>query len=93
MGYSARAVNANQFPNWSTGPYIVQSLTLLLAPTLFAASIYMILARIVLLTDGEEHSVIKVKWLTPTFVTGDVLSFLAQSGGRSHLCSLHPVPG
>jgi hypothetical protein len=81
IGYSARAVNANQSPDWSVGPYAIQSLMLLLAPTLFAASIYMILARIVKLTDGEEHSVIRVKWLTPTFVTGDVLSFLVQSGG------------
>jgi hypothetical protein len=59
----------------------MQSLLLLLAPALFAASIYMILARIILLTDGESHSVIKVRWVTKIFVAGDVLSFLAQSAG------------
>lgn len=59
----------------------MQSLLLLLAPAFFAASIYMILGRIILLTDGESHSLIKARWLTKIFVFGDVLSFLAQSAG------------
>lgn len=66
---------------WTLGPYIIQSLLLLLAPALFAASIYMILARIILLTDGNSHSIIKLRWVTKVFVAGDVLSFLAQSSG------------
>jgi hypothetical protein len=60
----------------------MQSLLLLLAPALFAASIYMVLGRIIRLTDGESHSLIRASWLTKIFVTGDVLSFLAQSGGE-----------
>ena len=67
--------------DWTLGPYIIQSLLLLLAPALFAASIYMILARIILLTDGNSHSIIKLRWVTKVFVAGDVLSFLAQSSG------------
>lgn len=59
----------------------MQSLLLLVAPALFAASIYIILGRIILLTDGEKHSLIRQKWLTKIFVAGDVLSFLVQSGG------------
>lgn len=59
----------------------MQSLLLLVAPALFAASIYIILGRIILLTDGEAHSLIRQKWLTKIFVAGDVLSFLMQSGG------------
>lgn len=69
--------------------YIVQSMFILLAPALFAASIYMILGRIILLVDGEEHSIIKQRWLTNTFVCGDVLCFFLQSGGKSHA---HPRP-
>jgi hypothetical protein len=61
----------------------MQSLLLLVAPALFAASIYIILGRIILLTDGEKHSLIRQKWLTKVFVAGDVLSFLMQSG-QSH---------
>jgi len=64
IDYIGRALSAKESPNWTTGPYIMQSLLLLLAPALFAASIYMVLARVILLTDGESHSVIKVRWVT-----------------------------
>lgn len=62
----------------------MQELLLLLAPALFAASIYMVLGRIILLVDGEKSSVIRSKWLTKLFVAGDVLSFLVQSAGKTH---------
>jgi hypothetical protein len=84
IGYVGRMLNANQkYGDWTTGPYIAQSLTILLAPALFAASIYMVLGRLIRLVDGEAHSPIRVKWLTKIFVAGDVLSFLAQSAGIS----------
>ena len=47
----------------------------------------MILGRIIRLTDGEEYSPIRARWLTKVFVAGDVLSFLAQSGGSYFLYS------
>lgn len=59
----------------------MQSLLLLIAPALFAASIYIVLGRIILLVDGEQHSLIRQNWLTKVFVTGDVISFLVQAGG------------
>lgn len=64
------------------GPYIMQSVLLLVAPALFAASIYMELGRIVLMVDGERHLFIRRTWLTKLFVAGDVLSFLMQSSGK-----------
>jgi hypothetical protein len=82
IGYIGRAISSKQSPHWTIGPYVAQSLLTLLAPTLFAASIYMILGRIIRLTDGEQHSLIRARWLTKVFVGGDVLSFLAQSGGQ-----------
>ncbi|TVY78580.1 Protein RTA1 [Lachnellula suecica] len=86
IGYIGRALNSKEnYNEWTTGPYTMQSLLLLLAPALFAASIYMVLARIIRLTDGEAHSLIKVKWLTKVFVMGDVISFLAQSAGGGML--------
>ncbi|PVH79985.1 RTA1-domain-containing protein [Cadophora sp. DSE1049] len=85
LGYVGRAIASNQSPNWTTGPYIMQSLLLLLAPTLFAASIYMVLGRIIVLTGGEDLSLIRAKWLTKIFVAGDVMSFLAQSAGGGML--------
>lgn len=39
------------------------------------------------MTDAEQCSVIKLKWLTKIFVTGDVLSFLMQASGRHSLQS------
>ncbi|PYI33261.1 RTA1-domain-containing protein [Aspergillus indologenus CBS 114.80] len=80
-GYTGRIINSTQTPNWTLAPYIVQSLLLLVAPSLFAASIYMILARIIRLTDGDTRSVLPAHWITRVFVVGDVLAFLAQAGG------------
>jgi len=65
----------------------MQSLLLLVAPALLAASIYMILGRLILVVDGEHHSPIPKKWLTKTFVAGDVLSFVMQSGGAGMMSS------
>jgi predicted secreted protein len=79
IGYIGRALSHND--REALGPYVIQTLLLLLGPALFAASIYMILGRIILLTDGERYSLIRRTWLTKIFVGGDVLSFLTQSGG------------
>jgi len=59
----------------------MQSLLILLAPALFAASVYIILGRIILLVDGEQYSLIPQRHLTKIFVTGDVISFLTQCCG------------
>ena len=73
LGFLGRILSTNDF--WALGPFIMQSILLLVAPALFAASIYMILGRIILLTDGEKHSIIRQKWLTKIFVTGDCINF------------------
>ncbi|KAH6953919.1 RTA1 like protein-domain-containing protein [Ilyonectria sp. MPI-CAGE-AT-0026] len=76
-----RAISHTQTPNWTLVPYLIQTLLLLVAPALFAASIYMELSRIIILADGENHALIKKKWLTKIFVVGDVISFFVQGGG------------
>ncbi|KAJ6191035.1 hypothetical protein N7519_001056 [Penicillium mononematosum] len=81
VGYIGRAASSKQSPDWTLGPYIVQTLCLLLAPALLAASIYMLLGRIILVLQAESHAILKKKWLTKIFVTGDVLSFLLQGAG------------
>ena len=77
-----RAMAANETQDWKLGPFILQSLLLLVAPALYAASIYMMLGRIILLTDGEQHSMIRKRWLTKIFVAGDVASFMMQGAGK-----------
>lgn len=62
-------------------PYVMQSTLLLLAPILFAASLYMTLSRVVLAVDGAQYSPITPRWLTRIFVFGDVFSFIVQSSG------------
>lgn len=82
-GYLGRALaHSNQH---SMGIFILQILTLLIAPTLFAASIYMILGRLIIFTQGEAMSPIRARWLTKIFVCGDIVSFLVQALGGSML--------
>lgn len=83
IGYIGRVLSANEAPDFTKNPYIIQSILLLLGPALFAASIYMVLGRVITLLEAGHLSVIRPNWLTKVFVTGDVLSFLAQSGGKS----------
>jgi hypothetical protein len=56
-----------------------------------AASIYMILGRIIQLTDGEQHSLINQRWLTKIFVTGDVVAVLLQPTGGALLAMANPT--
>jgi hypothetical protein len=43
----------------------------------------MVLTRLIKLTHGERYSLVSTRWLTTLFVSGDVLSFLAQSAGMT----------
>ncbi|KAF3027619.1 hypothetical protein E8E15_003380 [Penicillium rubens] len=81
VGYIGRAMSSKQSPDWTIGPYVMQSTLLLVAPALFAASIYMELGRIIMMVKGEQFSLIRVGWTTKIFVAGDVLSFLMQASG------------
>ena len=91
IGYVGRAISAHEAPDYSLAPYIIQSLLLLIAPVLFAASIYMVLGHIVELVDGYALSLIKRRYLTLTFVSGDVFAFLVQSSGMKTSFSEAPA--
>ncbi|PYH89603.1 RTA1-domain-containing protein [Aspergillus ellipticus CBS 707.79] len=81
IGYLGRIINSQQTPNWTTAPYIMQELLLLIAPSSFTASIYMILGRIIRVTKGDSRSLIPARSVTRIFVIVDVVAFLAQAGG------------
>ncbi|KJR86903.1 RTA1 like protein [Sporothrix schenckii 1099-18] len=92
VGYIGRILSSRDL--WALGPYIVQSILLLVAPALFAASIYIVLGRIVVHVHGESCALVPPRWLTKVFVCGDVLSFLLQAGGGGYqaagtLAALH----
>ncbi|MCJ1306220.1 hypothetical protein MMC08_009038 [Hypocenomyce scalaris] len=85
VGYVGRVVSSQN--QWLLSPYIMQTLLILVAPALFAATIYMTLGRIILLLQGEKHAVIRPKRLTKIFVSGDVLCFLVQAGSAGILAT------
>jgi hypothetical protein len=60
---------------------VVQAIPILVAPTLYAASIYIILGRLIRTVRAEHLSLIPAKWVTRSFVTGDVAAFSLQAGG------------
>ncbi|KAJ5752139.1 hypothetical protein N7520_009056 [Penicillium odoratum] len=81
IGYIGRCMAHSN--TTSMGPYIVASMFILLGPTLYAASIYMTLGRLIRRIGGEHLSIIRVSRLTKTFVWGDVLSFVVQGNSSA----------
>jgi hypothetical protein len=80
IGYLCRALahsNKENIPIYSVGTIMI-----LLAPPLYAASIYMTLGRLIMHLDAERLSLVPVKWLTTIFVTGDVIAFVMQAAGN-----------
>lgn len=61
-------------------PFAIQNVFILLGPVLFAASVYMTLGRIISAIGAKQNSLIPIRWLTKTFVAGDILSFVVQGG-------------
>ncbi|KAJ5671004.1 hypothetical protein N7507_000131 [Penicillium longicatenatum] len=62
-------------------PYVIQSIFVLLAPILFAAAVYMVLARIICSVSAEQLSPIRIRWITKIFVGCDIITFLIQGSG------------
>ncbi|KAF4179333.1 hypothetical protein CNMCM8694_008129 [Aspergillus lentulus] len=81
IGYVGRILSSTQTPNWTKGPYIIQSALILIAPAFLAASIYMTLGRIIEMLHMQRYSIIPLRFLTKVFVAGDVLSFMMQASG------------
>lgn len=79
IGYAARIACYNDTSK--LGSYIIQQMFILLPPVLFAASIYMVLGRIIIALRGDEYSPIRPSRLTKTFLAGDIVSFYIQGGG------------
>jgi hypothetical protein len=78
-GYIARIFA--YYSTSSLGAFIVQAVLLLLPPVLFAATLYMVYARIVRSVQGEHFSAIPPRWMTRLFVCGDLLCLNVQSVG------------
>jgi hypothetical protein len=85
VGYAARSVARDKTDQLI--PYVIQSTFILVSPALFAASVYMVLARIIRSLNVESLSIIPIRWLTKIFVAGDVVSFVVQASGAGIMAS------
>lgn len=65
--------------------YSVQTIMILLAPPLYAASIYMTLGRLIRFLDAESLSIVSTRWITAIFLVGDVVAFVMQAAGKRYL--------
>lgn len=63
------------------GIYAVSSTLIVVAPALFAATLYMVYGRLITEVDGGKHSPIRATIVTKLFVSFDVLSFIMQASG------------
>ncbi|KAL4778519.1 RTA1 like protein-domain-containing protein [Aspergillus varians] len=88
LGYLFRVLSHNHTD--SIALYALQTVLILLAPALYAASIYMVLGRLMVHLDAQHHSLVRVAWMTKIFVTGDVVSFLMQCGGGGLMSGDNP---
>lgn len=79
VGYVFRTASAKD--KTAIGPYIGQNVCILLPPSLYAATIYMMYSRIVLFSRSLELSIISPHKVTKIFVIGDVIAFLMQASG------------
>ncbi|KAL4892302.1 RTA1 like protein [Aspergillus ambiguus] len=79
VGFAARAACTTATADLIL--YIIQSIFILLGPVLFAASVYMVLARLIRSVNAEKYSLIRINWVTKAFVAGDIISFLVQGQG------------
>ncbi|KAJ3538725.1 hypothetical protein NM208_g5786 [Fusarium decemcellulare] len=76
IGYAGRAACHTRTSRLM--PFVVQQNNILLAPVLYAASIYMTLGRTIRNVKGEKHSIVSPKRLTAVFLTCDILALAVQ---------------
>ncbi|WAO87612.1 Hypothetical protein NCS54_00492800 [Fusarium falciforme] len=79
IGYAGRIWG--HYDEEALGGFVTQAVLILVAPALYAASIYMILGRLIRTLDAQHLFFIPLKWVTKIFVAGDVLSFTLQASG------------
>lgn len=89
MGYLARVASIEENTNISR--FVVSTLLILVAPTLFAAGVYMVLGRLIRTLRSEKLSPVRSNWMTKIFLAGDVVSFFTQAAGKqARLLSTDP---
>jgi hypothetical protein len=88
-GYATRIMGHNSPCNSNTE--IVQKILLLVAPSVFAATIYMILGRTIIALQAAHLSPLRPSLLTKIFVTGDLVCFFVQLSGGAIMSGANPT--
>jgi hypothetical protein len=65
----------------------MQTVCILVAPALLAASLYMVFGRLVALVRAESLALVRAAWVTKIFVGGDLACFVVQVVGAATLAS------
>ncbi|KAI5209616.1 RTA1 like protein [Aureobasidium subglaciale] len=78
LGYIMRFISARNVD--ALMPYVLQSLFIILPPSLYAATLYMVYGRLVIFVNAPQASLIRPTLVTKIFVIGDVCSFITQAG-------------
>ncbi|KAK7998959.1 hypothetical protein PG991_014634 [Apiospora marii] len=79
VGYCGRIWS--HFDPSAIGGFVMQAILILVAPALYAASVYMILGRLIRTLRADSLSLLPIAWATKVFVVSDVVSFTLQAGG------------
>ncbi|KAH9210276.1 RTA1 like protein-domain-containing protein [Leptodontidium sp. 2 PMI_412] len=75
-------------------PFLISYITIILAPSFIAAACYIVFGRVIWLVTphdwrGLRSLWVPARWITPIFVTLDLLSFLIQLAGLGSVASAH----
>ncbi|KAI5961120.1 RTA1 [Candida margitis] len=79
IGYAARSASCKDPENLM--PYAIQSVFILIGPTLILASTYMIFCELAKSLSAEFYSIVPLSYLAKIFVTGDIISLFVQASG------------
>ncbi|RYO96283.1 hypothetical protein DL764_007498 [Monosporascus ibericus] len=88
FGYHGRAI-ASDNPV-KTGPFIMQNLLILAGAPFLAATIYMVLGRVVVALEAQRHSILNVRWMTKIYVFIDIACIFSQFIGAAMPASGEP---
>jgi len=94
IGFAARAVSIKNLDNKNI--FIIQTIFILVAPAVMAASCYMAFGRILLWIVPSKYQSLRHLWMparriTPLFVGFDVLSFIIQTVGGAIIASADTI--
>ena len=70
IGYAARLWS--HYQDWNNNPFLMQTVTLIIAPTFFSAALYVVLSRIITIV-GPQYSPLSPKAYVWFFLAADVL--------------------